>query len=108
MNLKDLPKMWVQYQNWLKTNGITQDNIKEKMPQLLAELKQDPSKVQQLQNFLNSPQGRDLAHKMKISDAELQEMNNAVAAPVSFEPRPGNLSLEQLEMIKRYKSGKPL
>ena len=108
MTLKDLPKMWVQYQTWLKDNGITAENVKERLPQLLAELKKDPSKMQQLQTFINSPQGREIAHKMKINDEEIAQMNAAISQPSSFNSRSGNLSLEQLELIKRYKSGKPL
>ena len=33
------------------------DNIQEKMPALLTEIRKDPAKAQQLQNFLESDQG---------------------------------------------------
>ena len=103
MNLMDLPKMWVQYQNWLKQNGITMDNIQEKMPALLTEIRKDPAKAQQLQNFLESDQAKEIAHKMKLTDEQINEMSNSISTPSSILPRTGNLSLEQMEMLRKYK-----
>lgn len=79
------------------------DNIQEKMPALLTEIRKDPAKAQQLQNFLESDQGKEIAHRMKLTDEQINEMSNSISAPSSILPRTGNLSLEQMEMLRKYK-----
>lgn len=35
MDIQSLLKLWPQYQMWLKQNGITDENIKEKFPMFI-------------------------------------------------------------------------
>lgn len=108
MNLKNLPKMWGQYQTWLKNNGITKDNIKDKIPELIQQIKNDPAKAQELKNFLSNPQTKELAHKLNISDNQLNEMSEIINTKNDISKlnnRTGNLSQEQMDLIKKIGRG---
>ena len=100
MSIQEMIKLWPQYQKWLSDNGINQNNIKDKIPQLVTQLKQDPQKLSQVRELFNNPALPNLAKMVNISDSQLQEMKSMIEDKNTTQ---GNLTPEQLDMIKRFR-----
>ena len=89
MNIQELVKLWPQYQTWLKQNNITPQNIQQKTPDIISAIRSDPSKSKQFEELLSNPELAKIANQFNIKTAT---------------PMPnGNLTQEQLDMIKKFK-----
>ena len=89
MNIQELVKLWPQYQTWLKQNNITPQNIQQKAPDIISAIKSNPSQSKQLEELLSNPELAKIANQFNIKTAT---------------PMPnGNLTQEQLDMIKKFK-----
>ena len=89
MNIQELVKLWPQYQTWLKQNNITPQNIQQKTPDIISTIRSDPSKSKQFEELLSNPELAKIANQFNIK----------TATPMSN----GNLTQEQLDMIKKFK-----
>ena len=89
MNIQELVKLWPQYQTWLKQNNITPQNIQQKAPDIISTIRSDPSKSKQFEELLSNPELAKIANQFNIKTAT--SMSN------------GNLTQEQLDMIKKFK-----
>ena len=89
MNIQELVKLWPQYQTWLKQNNITPQNIQQKAPDIISTIRSDPSKSTQFEELLSNPELAKIANQFNIK----------TATPMSN----GNLTQEQLDMIKKFK-----
>ena len=89
MNIQELVKLWPQYQTWLKQNNITPQNIQQKAPDITSTIRSDPSKSKQFEELLSNPELAKIANQFNIK----------TATPMSN----GNLTQEQLDMIKKFK-----
>lgn len=109
MDLKNLMSTWKEYQKWLKDQGINSSNIQEKLPEFIDNLKQDPEKLQQLKGILNDKSLLPYAKQLNISEADINKMkgmlgDGAVATDYPNAPqRTGNLTPQQLEMLRKFK-----
>ena len=89
MNIQELVKLWPQYQTWLKQNNITPQNIQQKAPDIISAIRAGPSKSKQFEKLLSNPELAKIANQFNIK----------TATPMSN----GNLTQEQLDMIKKFK-----
>lgn len=103
MDLQKMIKLWPQYQNWLKQNGITLDNAQEKVPVLIRQLKQDPNMANQISQIFNSPELSKVAKDFNINEQQINEIKNTVLPTENKNTFSGNLTPEQLELIKKFK-----
>lgn len=107
MDLKKLASTWKEYQKWLKQEGITKDNIQEKLPSLVQSVKQNPEKLQQLKDLLNDSTVLSLAKKFNIGDSDIQQMKSVLDDNSNTSKTPtrnGNLTREQMDMLRKFKS----
>lgn len=109
MDLKNLLATWKEYQKWLKEQGITSSNIQEKLPEFINTLKQDPEKLQQIKGILDDKSLLPYAQQLNISEADINKMkgmlgdsNNTQNYP-NAPQRTGNLTPQQLEMLRKFK-----
>lgn len=103
MEITQLIPMWKEYQKWLKKQNINSQNIKERIPEFVNMLKQDPEKLQQAKELLENKTVLSLAKQLKISDSEISEMKNFLGSNYQKKEKLGNLTKEQLDMIKKFK-----
>lgn len=103
MDLQKMIKLWPQYQNWLKQNGITLDNAQEKVPALIGQLKRDPNMANQISQIFNSPELSKVAKDFNINEQQINEIKNTVLPTENKNTFSGNLTPEQLELIKKFK-----
>lgn len=102
MDIQSLLKLWPQYQTWLKQNNINESNVQEKTKNLINQIKQDPQKASQLNNILSSPELANVAKSLNLSNEQIQKIQN-VFNDSSNSTQTGNLTPQQLEMIKKFK-----
>ena len=100
MDIQNLLKLWPQYQTWLKQNNITKDNVQEKTRELINQIQQDPQKASQLNTILSSPELSNFVKSLNLSNDQVQKIQN-IAKPEQTQS--GNLTPQQLEMIKRFR-----
>ena len=100
MDIQNLLKLWPQYQTWLKQNNVTKDNVQEKTRELINQIQQDPQKASQLDSVLSSPELSNFAKSLNLSNDQVQKIQNIVK-PEQTES--GNLTPQQLEMIKKFR-----
>ena len=100
MDIQNLLKLWPQYQTWLKQNNITKDNVQEKTRELINQIQQDPQKASQLNSILSSPELSNFAKSLNLSNDQVQKIQNIVKPE---QTQSGNLTPQQLEMIKRFR-----
>ena len=100
MNIQELVKLWPQYQTWLKQNNITKDNVQEKTRELINQIQQDPQKASQLNSILSSPELSNFAKSLNLSNEQVQKIQNIVKPE---QTQSGNLTPQQLEMIKKFR-----
>lgn len=103
MELKNLLTTWKEYQKWLKEQGINSSNIQEKLPLFINQLKQNPEKFQQVQNILNNQNIISAAKEFNISDNDINKVKSIFGSTDSKFQSNGNLTKEQLEMLKKFK-----
>lgn len=101
MDIQNLLKLWPQYQTWLKQNNINENNIQEKTKNLINQIKQDPQKANQLNSILSSPELANIAKSLNLSNEQIQKIQNVFNDSSSTSS--GNLTPQQLEMIKKFK-----
>lgn len=101
MNIQNLLKLWPQYQTWLKQNNINENNIQEKTKNLINQIRQDPQKANQLNSILSSPELANIAKSLNLSNEQIQKIQNVFND--SSNTSSGNLTPQQLEMIKKFK-----
>ena len=101
MDIQNLLKLWPQYQTWLKQNNINENNIQEKTKSLINQIKQDPQKANQLNSILSSPELANIAKSLNLSNEQIQKIQNVFNDSSSTSS--GNLTPQQLEMIKKFK-----
>lgn len=121
MNFKEIAGLWSEYQNWLKQENITVDNIQSKLPGFIQQLQANPENAEKLRSVLNSPQARQIMKMMKLSDDEIATLtsvangnagsnnvsNGIVGTPITpiatqVSNRIGNLTPEQLaKLVKK-------
>ena len=101
MDIQNLLKLWPQYQTWLKQNNINESNIQEKTKNLINQIKQDPQKANQLNSILSSPELANIAKSLNLSNEQIQKIQNVFNDSSSTSS--GNLTPQQLEMIKKFK-----
>lgn len=108
MNLKEMANLWGQYQNWLKQEGITVDNIQAKLPAFIQKLQENPANAQILQNAMKSPQGQQIMKMLNLTDEQISSLTNfSVNSNSNAVPkisnitnnRLGNLTTEQLQQL---------
>lgn len=102
MDIQSLLKLWPQYQTWLKQNNINESNVQEKTKNLINQIKQDPQKASQLNSILSSPELANVAKSLNLSNEQIQKIQN-VFNDSSNSTQTGNLTPQQLEMIKKFK-----
>lgn len=102
MDIQSLLRLWPQYQTWLKQNNINENNIQEKTQNLISQIKQDPQKANQLNSILSSPELANIAKSLNLSNDQIQKIQNVFNDNSSFS-QSGNLTPQQLEMIKKFK-----
>lgn len=100
MDIQNLLKLWPQYQTWLKQNNITKDNVQEKTRELINQIQQDPQKASQLNSILSSPELSNFAKSLNLSNEQVQKIQNIVKPE---QTQSGNLTPQQLEMIKKFR-----
>lgn len=100
MDIQNLLKLWPQYQTWLKQNNITKDNVQEKTRELINQIQQDPQKASQLNSILSSPELSNFAKSLNLSNEQVQKIQNIVKPE---QAQSGNLTPQQLEMIKKFR-----
>ena len=100
MDIQNLLKLWPQYQTWLKQNNITKDNVQEKTRELITQIQQDPQKASQLNTILSSPELSNFVKSLNLSNDQVQKIQNIVKPE---QTQSGNLTPQQLEMIKRFR-----
>lgn len=100
MDIQNLLKLWPQYQTWLKQNNITKDNVQEKTQELINQIQQDPQKANQLNSILSSPELSNFVKSLNLSNNQVQKIQSIVKPE---QTQSGNLTPQQLEMIKKFK-----
>ena len=100
MDIQNLLKLWPQYQTWLKQNNITKDNVQEKTQELINQLQQDPQKANQLNSILSSSELSNFVKSLNLSNDQVQKIQNIVKPE---QTQSGNLTPQQLEMIKKFR-----
>lgn len=100
MDIQNLLKLWPQYQTWLKQNNITKDNVQEKTRELINQIQQDPQKASQLNSILSSPELSNFAKSLNLSNDQVQKIQNIIKPE---QTQSGNLTPQQLEMIKKFR-----
>lgn len=103
MNLQKMIKLWPQYQNWLKKNGITLDNAQEKIPTLINQMQQNPDTANQISQIFNNPELTKIAKDFNIDESQINQIKSTVLNPGTPQQFSGNLTPEQLELIKKFK-----
>ena len=95
MNIQNLIKLWPQYQNWLKQNNITPNNIQQ--------IRQNPEDSKRLDSYLSNPNLTKIAKsQLNLTDDQINKIKEVAGAnqtPVSS----GNLTPEQLNLIKKFR-----
>lgn len=102
MNIQTLLKLWPQYQTWLKQNNINENNIQEKTRSLINQIKQDPQKMNQINSIFSSPELANIAKTLNLSNEQIQQIQNVFNEDINTSSS-GNLTPQQLEMIKKFK-----
>lgn len=102
MDIQSLLKLWPQYQTWLKQNNINESNVQEKTRNLINQIKQDPQKANQLNSILSSPELANIANSLNLSNEQIQKIQNVFNDNFNSTSN-GNLTPQQLEMIKKFK-----
>ena len=102
MDLKNLITTWKEYQKWLKDQGINSSNIRQKIPEFVEKLKENPEKFEQVQSILNNKNIMDAAQQLNIDESKINEVKSIFNSTASNK-RSGNLTAEQLEMLRKFK-----
>ena len=102
MDLKNLITTWKEYQKWLKDQGINSSNIQQKIPEFVEKLKENPEKFEQVQSILNNKNIMDAAQQLNIDESKINEVKSIFNSTASNK-RSGNLTAEQLEMLRKFK-----
>ena len=103
MDIQSLLKLWPQYQMWLKQNGITDENIKEKFPMFIQQIRQNPEQSKRLDTILSSSELSNFAKVLNLSQEQVDNIKSIFSAKEQTKIGKGNLTQEQLNMIKRFK-----
>lgn len=102
MNVQNLVKLWPQYQKWLKQNNITPQNIQQKIPEFVAQVRKNPSEAQRLDSYISNPELAKIAKQtFNFSDEQIAKVRE-MAHPQSNSSS-GNLTPEQLAFIKKFR-----
>ena len=103
MNIQNLIKLWPQYQNWLKQNNITPNNIQQKIPEFVQQVRQNPEDSKRLDSYLSNPNLTKIAKsQLNLTDDQINKIKEVIGAnqtPVGS----GNLTPEQLNLIKKFR-----
>ena len=102
MDLKNLITTWKEYQKWLKDQGINSSNIQQKIPEFVEKLKENPEKFEQVQSILNNKNIMNVAQQLNIDESKINEVKSIFNSTASNK-RSGNLTAEQLEMLRQFK-----
>ena len=102
MEIKEILAMWKEYQKWLNEQGINSSNIKEKLPIFVNEIKNDPGKLNQLKSILSNQNVLNTAKQFNIGENEINQIKNIFESGSNM-PKTGNLTKEQLDLIKKFK-----
>ena len=102
MDLKNLITTWKEYQKWLKDQGINSSNIQQKIPEFVEKLKENPEKFEQVQSILNNKNIMNVAQQLNIDESKINEVKSIFNSTASNK-RSGNLTAEQLEMLRKFK-----
>lgn len=102
MDLKNLITTWKEYQKWLKDQGINSSNIQQKILEFVEKLKENPEKFEQVQSILNNKNIMDAAQQLNIDESKINEVKSIFNSTASNK-RSGNLTAEQLEMLRKFK-----
>lgn len=104
MDLKNLVTSWKEFQKWLKEQGIDQNNIQQKIPEFVEQVKRDPQKLKEVQSILNNKTVNNIVEQLNINKNDVQRVKNLFESNQNEKTTlKGNLTPEQLEMLKKFK-----
>lgn len=104
MNIQNLIKLWPQYQNWLKQNNITPQNIQSKIPEFVNQVRQNPEESKRLDSYLSNPNLTKIAKtQLNLTDEQINKIKEVAGASKTTSSSSGNLTQEQLNMIKKFR-----
>lgn len=104
MDLKNLVTSWKEFQKWLKEQGIDQNNIQQKIPEFVEQVKRDPQKLKEVQSILNNKTVNNIVEQLNINKNDVQRVKNLFESNQNEKTTlKGNLTPEQLKMLKKFK-----
>ena len=75
MNIQNLIKLWPQYQNWLKQNNITPNNIQQRIPEFVQQVRQNPEDSKRLDSYLSNPDLTKIAKsQLNLTDDQINKI----------------------------------
>lgn len=102
MDIQNLIKLWPQYQNWLKQNNITPNNIQQKIPDFVRQVRSNPEESKRLDAYLSNPNLAKIAKsQFHLTDNQIDKIKEVAGA--TSNTGSGNLTPEQLQYIKKFR-----
>lgn len=104
MSIQNLIKLWPQYQNWLKQNNITPQNIQSKIPEFVNQVRQNPEESKRLDSYLSNLNLTKIAKtQLNLTDEQINKIKEVAGTSETASTSSGNLTQEQLNMIKKFR-----